>query len=89
MLVGPCGALPWLPSCPCLRTIKLEVGPGVDDEGVAAALHEATEQLEELLLPGDVRRKHHRADKVRKLRELGVSEVPGKETQVRKVSKLR
>ena len=41
-------------------------------------VEEVLEQLEELLLPGDVRREHHRSNKVRKLRELGVREVPGR-----------
>ena len=66
-----------------------EMPPRCERHVAVAGVEEVLEQLEELLLPGDVRRKHHRADKVRKLRELGVSEVPGKETQVRKVSKLR
>ena len=49
-------------------------------------VEEVLEQLEELLLPRDVCRQHHRSDKVRKLRELGVSQVPGK-VEVGKVGK--
>ena len=62
-----------------------EMSPRLEGHVAVASVEEVLEQLEELLLPGDVRREHHRSDKVRKLRELGVSEVPGKETQVRNV----
>ena len=73
-----------------------EMPPWWESHVAVPGVEEVLEQLEELLLPGDVRRKHHRADKVRKLRELGVSEVPDKKwespfekTAVKKLSKVR
>ena len=60
-----------------------EMPPRCKRHVAVAGVEEVLEQLEELLLPGDVRGKHHRADKVRKLRELGVSEVPGEEVGIK------
>ena len=54
------------------------MSPWLEGHVAVASVEEVLEQLEELLLPGDVRREHHRSDKVRKLRELGVREVPGR-----------
>ena len=54
--------------------------PWLESHVAVPGVEEVLEQLEELLLPRDVRRQHHRSDEVRKLRELGVSQVPGKES---------
>ena len=59
-----------------------EMSPWLEGHVAVPCVEEVLEQLEELLLPGDVRREHHRSDKVRKLRELGVREVPGKQGEV-------
>ena len=65
------------------RDLEDEVTPWWESHVHVPGVEEVLEQLEELLLPGDVRGKHHRADKVRKLRELGVSEVPGEEVGIK------
>ena len=57
-----------------------EMPPWLESHVAVPGVEEVLEQLEELLLPRDVRRQHHRSDEVRKLRELGVSQVPGKES---------